>query len=188
MTGTRTRRLQRGARPLTLAIAATAVAFAVAAGPLPRVGERLWRRVVAGGAANAITGANTVLDGTVGQVVVGEAGGPENGVRYGYWQPGSTIIGAPDVGAMPVRTRLLQNAPNPFNPVTTIRFELAEAGRARLRVYDLRGRVVTDLVDRQLPAGRHRVDFEPSELASGVYVYELQHGATREVRRLTLVK
>jgi hypothetical protein len=69
---------------------------------------------------------------------------------------------------------LYQNYPNPFNPSTTIKFELPKSSMVRLSVYDLPGREVTVLVNERVEAGVHEVNFDGSNLASGVYLYRLQ--------------
>ena len=69
----------------------------------------------------------------------------------------------------------MQNYPNPFNPVTTIRYVLPEESEVRVRVYDMLGRMVKEVVGgvRQ-GAGVYEVRFEGSGLGSGVYVYRLE--------------
>lgn len=95
--------------------------------------------------------------------------------------------------AVPVASRLRPAFPNPFNPQTTLRFELAEAGRTRLEIFDTRGRRVRVLVDHDLPAGPHELNFDGTDergaaLASGVY-YLLLRAPDREQRgRVTLVR
>lgn len=64
--------------------------------------------------------------------------------------------------------------PNPFSAQTTLRFALERSGRVTLSVYDLLGRLVTRLVDRELTAGDQRITFDGSELASGTYLYRLE--------------
>jgi flagellar hook assembly protein FlgD len=95
--------------------------------------------------------------------------------------------------ASPRPTTLGQNFPNPFNPVTQIPLSLGTAGRARLRIFDVRGRLVRTLIDTDLPAGARTVwwngeDDEGRRLASGVYSYRLESGAIRERRRMILVR
>jgi hypothetical protein len=85
------------------------------------------------------------------------------------------------------------NVPNPFNPSTTIRYELAAAGRATLRVYDISGRLVKTLVDRQMPAGTFEARWDGRDargvaVASGVYFYRLEAGAFTQTRRMVLLK
>jgi len=83
---------------------------------------------------------------------------------------------------------LHQNDPNPFNPMTVIRFDLARPGRVDLAVYDLRGRRVSTLVDANLPAGTHDATFRGENAASGVYYYVLQTNQGQAVGKMTLVK
>jgi hypothetical protein len=83
---------------------------------------------------------------------------------------------------------LAQNFPNPFNPSTVVGYRLSVAGQATLKVYDLLGREVAVLVNGSMPAGAHSVNFDASNLASGVYVYKLEAGGQVLTRRMTLVK
>lgn len=92
------------------------------------------------------------------------------------------------------RLALEQNAPNPFNPVTTIAFAVPEgAGRVRLRIYNVAGRMVRELVDADLEPGAHRVVWDGRgdtgrSLASGVYFARLTTGRESLVRKMTLLK
>ena len=88
----------------------------------------------------------------------------------------------------PETFRLASNYPNPFNPVTTIAFDLPEAVPVRLVVYDVTGRAVAHLVEGPLAAGAHRVHFDATGLPSGVYLYRLTAGRLTETRRMVLVK
>jgi hypothetical protein len=83
---------------------------------------------------------------------------------------------------------LEQNYPNPFNPSTVIRYSLPHATRVTLKVYDLMGREVAVLVDRNMTAGQYQVMFDASELPSGVYMYQLRAGEFRQVKRMVLAK
>jgi hypothetical protein len=91
------------------------------------------------------------------------------------------------------RFALAANSPNPFNPVTTIRFELAESGRASLRVFSAQGRLVRTLVNERLAAGGYRVRWDGKDdgghgVASGIYFYELNEGTRSLTRRMSLLK
>jgi hypothetical protein len=97
---------------------------------------------------------------------------------------------APDAAAP---FELAQNAPNPFNPVTTIPFELARAGRVTLDVYDVAGRRVRSLADGDLAAGLHQRSWDGRDdagraVASGVYFYRLKAAGRSETRRMLLLK
>ena len=95
--------------------------------------------------------------------------------------------------AAPAAPRLLQNAPNPFNPRTTIRFMLPAAEHARLAVFDVTGRHVATLFDRIAAAGQQRVDWNGTDshgnpVASGIYYYKLEVGDVTESRKMALIK
>ncbi len=88
---------------------------------------------------------------------------------------------------------LESNFPNPFNPRTTIAFELERDQHARLAVYSLDGKLVRRLLDESRPAGRHQVvwdgkDMTGSAAASGIYLYQLNSGGVRQTRTMTLVR
>jgi hypothetical protein len=78
--------------------------------------------------------------------------------------------------------------PNPFNPVTNLRFQLPETAPASLRVYDLMGREVAVLASGILAGGEHHLSFDATGLASGVYIARLQSGTYSAATRLLLVK
>ncbi len=83
---------------------------------------------------------------------------------------------------------LSQNFPNPFNPTTTISYRLLEPGNVKLAVYDVLGRIIATLVDGTENSGDYSVDFNGSDLPSGVYFYRLQVGASAVTRKLVLIK
>ncbi len=91
-------------------------------------------------------------------------------------------------GERPTSLRLDQNFPNPFNPSTVVGFQLSVAGQTRLTVFDATGREVAVLIDRMIPAGEHRVDFNATGLPSGIYMYVLESGGQRLTRKLLLMK
>jgi len=84
---------------------------------------------------------------------------------------------------------LYNNYPNPFNPTTTIRFDLPEKTNVELVVYDILGRRVKSLVDNQVRnPGRYEVSFNANALASGVYIYKLTTKNYSQARKMLLVK
>jgi PKD repeat protein len=89
---------------------------------------------------------------------------------------------------LPTSIALKQNYPNPFNPTTVIEYQLPQSAQVRLQVYDMSGRQVAELVNEQISAGTHTINFDASNLSSGVYMYRLQAGATMLTRKLTVVK
>jgi hypothetical protein len=90
----------------------------------------------------------------------------------------SGTVTSDDTPSLPASYQLAQNYPNPFNPATTIRFEIPEAGIARLAVYNLIGEEVATLVDGLLQVGSHSVvwngtDYSGRSVSSGLYFYRL---------------
>ncbi len=83
---------------------------------------------------------------------------------------------------------LHQNFPNPFNPVTVIRYSLIEDRFTTLKVYDALGKIVSTLVNEKQNAGTYEVDFDGSELSSGVYYYKLSSGNFSQTKRMLLLK
>jgi hypothetical protein len=80
-------------------------------------------------------------------------------------------------------------APNPFNPRTTIRYDLANAGHVRLGLFDVRGRLVRQLAEGERPAGAHAVLLDGGDLASGIYLLRLTGpGGQSATQRITLVR
>jgi len=82
----------------------------------------------------------------------------------------------------------LDNYPNPSNPSTTIRFNLPNEGQVTLKVYDLLGRVVADLVSEAMRMGQHQVVFDGSNFPSGVYFYRLEFGGKSISKEFVLTK
>jgi hypothetical protein len=91
-------------------------------------------------------------------------------------------------GVLPIQFALHQNYPNPFNPVTHIRFDLPEAGQVSLKIYNVTGQLVAELVDGFRKAGQHEVAFDATGLASGIYIYRIQAGEKIEQKKMLLVR
>ncbi len=102
--------------------------------------------------------------------------------------PTITGVKEPTKGELPTTYSLSQNYPNPFNPSTTIKFAIPHSGNVSLVVYDILGRKVTTLVNGELNAGYHSINFNADNLASGVYFYRLKAGNFISVKKLMLLK
>lgn len=87
-----------------------------------------------------------------------------------------------------VSFELSQNYPNPFNPSTTISFSLPQSSLVTLKVYDILGSEVAELVNGQVEAGIHKVNFNAYNLNSGIYFYTIKAGNFTETKKLMLVK
>jgi FtsP/CotA-like multicopper oxidase with cupredoxin domain len=83
---------------------------------------------------------------------------------------------------------LHQNFPNPFNPETTISFDLMDAGQVRLSVYNLLGQKVALALNSRMDAGRHSIQFDASDLTSGVYLYRIEANDFVATNKMMLMK
>jgi hypothetical protein len=83
---------------------------------------------------------------------------------------------------------LSQNYPNPFNPSTNIQFRIAETGFTRLTVYDVIGNKIETLISENLSAGEYEIEFNASQLSSGIYFYKLQSGSFIETKKMLLLR
>ncbi|MCE5270250.1 carboxypeptidase regulatory-like domain-containing protein [bacterium] len=95
--------------------------------------------------------------------------------------------------ALPKAFEMSQNYPNPFNPSTTIQYDLPQAGHVQIKVFDIRGRVVATLVNREETAGSHTVQWNGREdsgraLSSGVYFYRMETASFNRTRKMVLLK
>ncbi|MCU0372878.1 MAG: T9SS type A sorting domain-containing protein [Ignavibacteria bacterium] len=84
--------------------------------------------------------------------------------------------------------KLFQNYPNPFNPTTKISYKINKEGFVSLMVYNLVGQVVGVLVEEQQISGSYEVEFDASQLTTGVYLYKLQVNGYTSVKRMTVLK
>ena len=105
-----------------------------------------------------------------------------NGSFEYYSLAGEVFIGVPD------KYELSQNYPNPFNPATVILYSLTENSFTTLKIYDVTGREMTRLVNEKQEAGRYEVVFNGSNLASGVYLYELRSGDFVAQKKMVILK
>ncbi|GMU87432.1 MAG: hypothetical protein AMXMBFR48_26730 [Ignavibacteriales bacterium] len=102
--------------------------------------------------------------------------------KFEYSQQVSVFTGKPE------KFSLEQNYPNPFNPATTIEFSLPAASVVQIEVYDMLGNKVTELLNDKREAGYYSVPFNASALPSGVYIYRIEAGDYRAVKKMTLLK
>lgn len=103
------------------------------------------------------------------------------------------IITGSDNPALPGEFALHQNVPNPFNPVTSIKFDLPDGGEATLEIFDVSGRLVRTLVSAHYPAGRYEEVWNGTSdagrpVASGIYFYRIKAGRFVDSRKMILLK
>lgn len=89
---------------------------------------------------------------------------------------------------IPNEFTLDQNYPNPFNPSTTINFAIPQSGNVVLKIFSVTGEEVATLINKQMTAGYHSVDFNASNLASGLYIYRLESNNNVKTNKMLLMK
>jgi hypothetical protein len=112
--------------------------------------------------------------------------GSNNGMIYKKREGG--ITSTEEIVETPREYKLDQNYPNPFNPATTIEFGVRESGSYRLVIYNIIGEQVAELVNGELSAGYHKVNFDASRLASGIYLYKLAGDKVNITKKMILMK
>ncbi len=120
-------------------------------------------------------------------------GGIENILLTGIGK--DNAVNVENESLTPIAFILEQNYPNPFNPYTTIKYTVpnvtlsgVEGSRVQLKVFDILGNEVATLVNEYKTAGNHIVNFDASNLSSGIYFYQLRSGNYLETKKLTLLK
>ena len=90
--------------------------------------------------------------------------------------------------SQPEKYFLSQNYPNPFNPSTKIEFGISTKDHVILKIYDVLGKEVAVLINEEKSAGNYSVTFEPKDLPSGIYFYELQSGNFNQIKKMVLIR
>ena len=104
-----------------------------------------------------------------------------------YDTPSTTSV-EEQSGTIPSVYKLYEAYPNPFNPTTNIQFDIPESSYYSLKVYNSLGQEVASLIDGNKSAGRYNVNFDASNLASGIYIYRLSGNKVNLTRKMLLLK
>ena len=111
-----------------------------------------------------------------------------------FWRPDITPNTFVEKSLLtPSRKDLMNNYPNPFNPITSITYDVSEKSRVRITIFDLQGREVRTILNEQRSPGRYTqfwdgTDRKGHEVTGGVYFLRIQAGDLTETRKMTLVK
>ncbi|MBK7107260.1 MAG: cellulase family glycosylhydrolase [Ignavibacteriae bacterium] len=115
-----------------------------------------------------------------------------SGYNFNFFEFTQSTVGLNDEEILPEDFQLFQNYPNPFNPSTTIKYSIPNFASninssTELKIFDILGREVETLVDQFQPAGNYEINFDASELPSGVYYYELNNGSFNQTKKMLLL-
>jgi hypothetical protein len=108
--------------------------------------------------------------------------------QHGFIPPDEPVGIQPMNTNVPVSFNLYQNFPNPFNPTTSIKFDVAKNGNVKLIVFDILGREVSTLVNENLNPGTYQVSFNVSNFSSGIYFYQLQGEGYLNTMKMIMIK
>jgi hypothetical protein len=108
--------------------------------------------------------------------------------KTGLYRIGISPTSIVSFDTLPSQFSLSQNYPNPFNPTTKIHFSIPKSERVSLKVFDIMGREVANLVDELLPAGNYSYNFDGAKLSSGIYLYQFKSGGFVLTRKMNLIK
>ena len=132
------------------------------------------------------------------ELVDGEAEAGAVNILYGvfggldssqlWFQGAMPVAIEPAAPGLPTTFALLPAYPNPFNPSTTLRYDVAAAGHVRITVFDALGREIALLVSEEHTAGRHEISFNAQGLPSGLYLVRMEAGGGVQTQRVTLLK
>jgi hypothetical protein len=98
------------------------------------------------------------------------------------------FVGINDSEIIPAKFEISQNYPNPFNPSTKISFSLPTESKVKLQIFNTLGEIITTLVDETNSAGVHEVNWNASNLASGVYLYRIDAESVSDAKNYTSTK
>lgn len=148
-------------------------------------------QVIAAGGRNA-SSASYNLRCTVGQVALGVRTDPSYILELGFWHAAQNLV--TDINPLdPYIWQLDQNHPNPFNPMTTVSYELPSESHVRLMIYNVRGELVKTLVDETQTAGHYSLNWDGRDnrgvgVASGVYFLRLSTADGELTRKMVLAR
>jgi hypothetical protein len=127
---------------------------------------------------------------SAGEPFVGLSGNGNTRVISGFLTFSQTQITGlkNEPGLIPIVWKLEQNFPNPFNPSTTINYQISKPGLVTLKIYDILGREIATLINENKVAGFYEINFDASKLASGIYIYQLKSNNFVSSKKMILLK
>jgi len=147
-------------------------------------GNLLWSKTFGGTASDNGLAVRQTQDG--GYITSGVTGNSYDVFLVKTDKDG--LVNVEDDNFCPFLFYLLQNYPNPFNPSTNLQYAISSRQFVTLKIYDLLGREVATLVNEEKPAGEYEVEFNATNLPSGIYFYQLKAGNFIETRKMILLK
>jgi hypothetical protein len=155
---------------------------------LPAAAQISMPRSVVANGSGTLAGTGYIVSGsTLGQPAIGVMSGLSNINEIGFWYQPLWVTGVEEVPSTE-KFWFGQNFPNPFNPVTTLRFYVPRRSHVTMKLYEVSGREAMTVVDEDLAPGHHTRILNAGELSSGVYFCRMRAGEFVETRKIVLLK
>ena len=149
----------------------------------------LIKNSVFGNGGIKVSNAGNTMVGTLGQPIIGVSQNSSNVGYMGYWYSLRIYVGIEDTDELlPKKFELFHNYPNPFNPVTKIKYAIPQPAHVRLEIYNVLGQRISTLVNENKSPGFYTVDFDASSLASGFYIYRILANDFHAVKKMLVTK
>ena len=151
-------------------------------------GNKIWDEFY-NGAGNGDDNAKAVsLDKDGNIYVAGTSTGDSTGLDITLVKYSTVVTGINNNKTIPLSFSLEQNYPNPFNPSSTIKYSVAKNTMVTLKVFDILGREVRNLVNENKAPGVYQINFHASDLSSGIYFYQLKAGGFVQTKKMIFMK
>lgn len=131
-----------------------------------------------------------ILNGTLGQVIIGNCENTAHQAHAGFWQLyyQNVMVNIAEEDILPIEFKLEQNYPNPFNPSTIIKFGIPERSIVLIKIYDVLGSEVTTLLNQEMEKGWYELNFNGGDYSSGIYIYRMQAGNYISTKKMLMIK
>ncbi|MCB9358225.1 MAG: T9SS type A sorting domain-containing protein [Calditrichaeota bacterium] len=147
--------------------------------------------VLGSGAQHAASPTGSTIQGTLGQMCGARVSAPLSVLHAGFWPAARAehgLAAQDETVELPKSFEFFPAYPNPFNPVTQLRFSLPRAAHANLILFDVTGRQVATLADGEFNAGQHELFWNAEAFASGTYFARLETADITHTQKLILIK
>lgn len=154
--------------------------------------NEISRFVIAGGGIGA-TGGEHRIRSTLGQSVTGGVSAATHDLHSGFWIVDDSVVGVDEEAGLPIEFALYPSLPNPFRASTLLRYDVPRSGgRVQLRIYDIEGRVVRMLVDREQSPGRKTAvwdgrDHRGHRVSLGIYLCSMRAPGYERTQKLVVM-
>jgi hypothetical protein len=164
----------------------------------PVSANQIPRQVLDGGGGMWLTSSSYKLSSSLGQSITGTQGGTTKKVYTGFWNPWVVVMSPveqeeEDLTQLPKEFEISQNYPNPFNPTTVIEYALPKSSDVKIKIYNILGQEVRNLVNERQEAGYKIIGWDGKddhgmEVSSGIYFYRIVAGNFVKSKKMVLLK